>query len=111
MPKKVVVGVVMSDKMDKTRRVEIDRVEKHARYGKYMHRRTVCMVHDPENTSKVGDTVEIRECQPMSKLKRWEFVRVIQKSQLVDVAALHAAKKAEKAALAAERAAEQAEEA
>ena len=95
MPKKVVVGVVTSDKMEKTRRVEIARVEKHPRYGKYIRRRTVCIVHDENNTSRTGDTVEIQECRPMSKQKRWEFVRVVQESRLVDVAALHAAKKAE----------------
>ena len=101
MPKKVVVGIVKSDKMDKTRRVEIDRVEKHPRYGKYMRHRTVCIVHDEENVSKEGDVIEIEECRPISKRKRWTFLRVVQKSRLVDVAALHAAKKAAAAAEAA----------
>ncbi|MDO4573809.1 MAG: 30S ribosomal protein S17 [Planctomycetia bacterium] len=94
MPKKVVVGVVTSDKMDKTRRVEIDRVEKHPRYGKYIRRKSVCIAHDENNTSKEGDTVEIEECRPMSKRKRWNFVSVVQESRLVDVAALHAANRA-----------------
>jgi len=74
------VGVVTSDKMNKTRRVEIPRLVKHARYGKYIKRRTICYVHDEENTSHAGDTVEIMETRPLSKLKRWRLVRVVKQS-------------------------------
>lgn len=98
MPKKQMVGVVTSDKMNKSRRVEIDRLVKHAKYGKFIHRRTVCHVHDENNESHVGDTVEIIECPPKSKLKRWDLVRVVAKSQIVDIAAMRAAAKAEQAA-------------
>jgi len=91
MPKKVAVGVVTSDKMAKTRRVEIPRKVKHPKYGKIIRKRTVCYVHDEQNESGVGDTVEIVESRPLSKLKRWELVRVVEKSRLVDVAALKAA--------------------
>jgi len=91
MPKKVAVGVVTSDKMSKTRRVEIPRKVKHPKYGKIIRKRTVCYVHDEGNESGVGDTVEIVESRPMSKLKRWNLVRVVEKSRLVDVAALRAA--------------------
>lgn len=91
MPKKVAVGVVTSDKMTKTRRVEIPRKVKHKKYGKIISKRTVCYVHDEENESGVGDTVEIIESRPVSKTKRWNLVRVIEKSRLVDVAALRAA--------------------
>ena len=91
MPKRVAVGVVTSDKMLKTRRVEIARKVKHPKYGKIIRKRTVCYVHDEDNESGVGDTVEIIESRPMSKLKRWSLVRVIEKSRLVDVAALRAA--------------------
>ena len=91
MPKKVAVGVVTSDRVDKTRRVEIPRLVKHPKYGKYLRRRTVCYVHDEKSESHLGDTVEIAECRPMSKTKRWELVRVVSKSRLVDVAAMRAA--------------------
>jgi small subunit ribosomal protein S17 len=93
MPKKQVIGVVTSDKMNKSRRVEIPRLVKHPKYGKYIRRRTVCHVHDEENRSKIGDTVEIIECPPRSKVKRWELVRVVAESQQVDLAAMRAATK------------------
>ena len=93
MPKRVVSGVVTSDKMSKTRRVEINRVVKHPKYKKYIRRRTVCHVHDENNESGVGDRVEIIESQPLSKLKRWKLVRVLEKSTEVDLAALRAARK------------------
>jgi small subunit ribosomal protein S17 len=94
MPKRVAVGVVTGDKTSKTRRVEIPRVVKHLKYGKYLRRRTVCYVHDEKNESSVGDTVEIIESRPMSRLKRWQLVRVVAKSRLVDVAAMRAAARA-----------------
>src|SRR6056297_1126973 len=93
MPKRVVTGIVTSDKMSKTRRVEIARLVKHPKYKKYIRRRTVCHVHDENNDSGVGDKVEIIESEPLSKLKRWRLVRVLEKSTAVDVAALRAARK------------------
>jgi len=95
MPKRVVVGVVTKDKAAKTRRVEIPRLVKHPKYGKYLRRKTVCSVHDEENVSQRGDTVEIVECRPRSKMKRWELVRVVEKSRLIDLAAMRAAAKVE----------------
>jgi small subunit ribosomal protein S17 len=71
------VGVVTSDKMNKTRRVEIPRLVKHHRYGKYIRRRTVCLVHDEQNESRAGDTVEIMETRPLSKTKNWRLLRVL----------------------------------
>ena len=91
MPKKQLIGVVTSDKMDKCRRIEIDRLVKHPKYGKYIKSRTVCHVHDENNESKLGDTIEVIECPPKSKLKRWELIRVVKKSTLVDIAAMRAA--------------------
>jgi small subunit ribosomal protein S17 len=91
MPKRVAVGVVASDKMAKTRRVEIPRLVQHPVYGKYIRRTTVCHVHDEHNASALGDTVEIVESRPRSKMKRWELVRVIAKSSAVDLAAMRAA--------------------
>lgn len=98
MPKKQVIGVVTSDKMDKSRRVEIGRSVQHPKYGKIIRRRTVCHVHDEGNESHEGDTVEIIECPPKSKTKRWELVKVIAKSQAVDLHALRMARKAQQEA-------------
>ena len=77
--------MVVKDKTAKTRRVEIPRLVRHAKYGKILRRKTVCHVHDENNESHDGDTVEIRECPPRSRLKRWELVRVVAKSQAVDI--------------------------
>jgi small subunit ribosomal protein S17 len=78
--RRVEIGVVTSDKMNKTRRVEIPRLVKHPRYGKYIRRRTICHVHDEQNESRMGDTVEIMESRPLSKSKHWRLVRVVTKA-------------------------------
>jgi small subunit ribosomal protein S17 len=78
--RRTLTGVVTRDKMNKTRRVEIPRLVKHPRYGKYIKRRTVCYVHDEANEARVGDTVEIMETRPLSKLKAWRLVRVVTKA-------------------------------
>ncbi len=91
MPKRREIGVVVSDKAPKTRRVEIPRLVKHPRYKKYVRRRTVCYVHDEHEQAHLGDVVEIVESRPRSKMKRWELVRVLEKSRRVDVVALRAA--------------------
>jgi small subunit ribosomal protein S17 len=78
--RRTAVGVVTSDKMNKTRRVEIPRLVKHPRYGKYIKRRTICYVHDEKNESHKGDTVEIMESRPISKSKHWRLVRVVTKA-------------------------------
>ena len=96
MPRTVMVGVVTSDKTAKTRRVEIPRMVKHPKYGKYIKRRTVCHAHDENNESRMGDTVEIIESRPMSKTKRWNLVRVVTKGQIIDLAAMRAADKAQR---------------
>jgi small subunit ribosomal protein S17 len=87
MPKRVTVGVVTSDKMKKTRVVQIPWLERHAKYGKLIRRRTICYVHDENEESAAGDTVEIIESRPLSKLKRWALVRVVEKSRVGTVAA------------------------
>src|SRR6516162_7203842 len=81
--RRVAIGRVTSDKMNKTRRVEIPRLVKHARYGKYIKRRTICHVHDEKNESRQGDTVEIMESRPLSKTKHWRLVRVVTKAPAV----------------------------
>jgi small subunit ribosomal protein S17 len=78
-PRKTEVGVVASDKMDKTRRIVVERLVPHEKYGKLMKRRTVCHTHDETNESHIGDLVEIMETRPLSKLKRWRLVRIIRK--------------------------------
>ncbi len=93
MPKKVSVGVVTSDKMAQTRRVELQRRVQHPMYGKFVRQRTICYVHDENNESAQGDTVEIVECRPRSKTKRWELIRVVEKNRAIDVAALRAKSK------------------
>jgi small subunit ribosomal protein S17 len=78
--RRVALGVVTSDKMNKTRRVEIPRLVKHPRYGKYIRRRTICHVHDETNESRQGDTVEIVESRPYSRTKHWRLIRVVIKA-------------------------------
>jgi small subunit ribosomal protein S17 len=78
--RRTLVGVVTRDKMQKTRRVEIQRLVKHPRYGKYIKRRTVCYAHDEANETRIGDTVEIMETRPLSKTKHWRLVRVVKKA-------------------------------
>lgn len=78
--RRIETGIVTSDKMSKTRRVEIPRLVKHPRYSKYIKRRTICYIHDENNESRTGDTVEIAEVRPMSKLKSWRLVRVVKKA-------------------------------
>jgi small subunit ribosomal protein S17 len=92
MPKRQLTGVVTSDKMNKSRRVEIERLVQHPQYGKFMRRSTVCHVHDENNESHEGDTVEIIEAPPRSKTKRWDLLRIVSKSQQVDIAAMRAAR-------------------
>ena len=78
--RRVLQGIVTRDKMAKTRRVEVERLVRHAKYGKFVKRRTVCYAHDEKNESHLGDTVEIVESRPLSKLKRWELVKIVKKA-------------------------------
>ena len=94
MPARVAIGVVTSDKASKTRRVEINRTVRHPKYKKFVKRRSVCHVHDENEESGVGDRVEIQESRPLSRLKRWTLLRVIEKSKEVDITALRAARRA-----------------
>jgi small subunit ribosomal protein S17 len=90
MARRILVGLVTSDKAAKTRRVEIERLVRHPRYSKVIRKKTVCHVHDENNESKLGDKVEIEESRPLSKLKRWRLVRVVEKNREIDVASLRA---------------------
>ena len=74
MPKRILQGVVVSDKMEKTIVVEVERRVQHPIYKKFIRRSKRYAAHDEGNVHKVGDTVFIRECRPISKSKRWEVV-------------------------------------
>ena len=76
--RRVQVGIVVSDKMDKTIVVKVDRLIKHAVYNKYIKRSAKYKVHDENNSSKVGDRVQIIECRPLSKDKRWSLKQIIE---------------------------------
>ncbi|NOY64683.1 MAG: 30S ribosomal protein S17 [Nitrospirae bacterium] len=77
MPKKVFVGTVISDKMDKTVTVAVTRLQKHPLYKKYIKRTTKLKAHDEGNVCRVGDTVKIIESRPLSKTKRWVVLEVL----------------------------------
>lgn len=96
--RKTLTGVVTSDRNSKTRRVDVKRLYQHSSYKKIVRGRTICYVHDEENASKVGDTVEIVECRPRSRTKRWELVRVLQSSDEVAAQLLREDQKAAAAA-------------
>jgi small subunit ribosomal protein S17 len=72
------VGVVVSDKMDKTVVVKVDRLVRHSLYNKYIKRSVKYKVHDEKNSCKVGDRVQIIECRPLSKDKRWNLKQIIE---------------------------------
>ncbi len=74
MPKRVMQGVVVSDKMDKTITVKVERRIMHPLYKKFIRRSKKYAAHDEENAFKVGDTVKIEECRPISKRKTWQVV-------------------------------------
>ena len=76
-------GVVTSTAGKQTIRVVIDSLTKHPKYGKYVHHRTKLAVHDPENTAKLGDMVEIVPCRRMSKNKSWRLLRVLRSGNVV----------------------------
>lgn len=74
MPRRVMQGVVVSDKMDKTVTVKVERRVMHSLYKKFIRRSKKYAAHDENNVCKVGDVVSIRECRPISKNKRWEVL-------------------------------------
>jgi len=78
--KRTVIGRVVSDKMDKTVSVKVERLIKHPVYGKYIRRSTKVLVHDESNECKSGDRVTISECRPVSKNKAWQVVSVIERA-------------------------------
>ena len=79
--KRTLVGRVVSNKMDKTVSVAIERLIKHRAYGKYIRRTAKVMAHDENNECKEGDRVAISECRPVSKNKAWTVVNVVERAQ------------------------------
>ena len=79
--RKVRTGVVVSDAMDKTVMVRIDRQVRHALYGKTVRRSSKLAAHDEANEAKAGDTVRVMETRPLSKTKRWRLVEVVEKAK------------------------------
>jgi small subunit ribosomal protein S17 len=78
---RTVTGTVVSDKMDKTVTVMIERKVKHPVYGKYIRRSTKLHVHDEDNTCQEGDKVTIEQCRPLSKSKSWRLVNVVERGE------------------------------
>lgn len=78
--RKVMRGSVISNKMQKTVVVQIDRKVRHPLYEKFVSRRTKLYVHDENNEARIGDVVEVAQTRPLSKLKSWRLVRIIQKA-------------------------------
>jgi len=76
--KGTMLGNVVSDRREKTRKVEVNYLVRAPKYGKYVRRRTIFHVHDPQETSRLGDRVEIARCRPISKTKSWRLVRVVE---------------------------------
>ncbi len=74
------IGTVVSDKMDKTIVVQVERLVKHRLYHKYIRRRSKFAAHDTENTCRIGDKVVITETRPLSKTKRWRVSKIIEKA-------------------------------
>jgi small subunit ribosomal protein S17 len=79
--RKVRTGVVVSDKMDKTVLVRIDRQVRHSLYGKTVRRSSKLAAHDEQNDAHVGDTVRVMETRPLSKTKRWRVVEVVERAK------------------------------
>jgi len=78
--RKSLIGIVRSNKMDKTITVDVERRVKHSQYGKYVVRTTRFAAHDEKNEALKGDRVEIAETRPLSKTKRWRLLRIVERS-------------------------------
>ncbi|MEX1993322.1 MAG: 30S ribosomal protein S17 [Steroidobacteraceae bacterium] len=77
---RTLTGIVVSNKMNKTISVAVERLIKHPTYGKFVRRTTKLLAHDENNECREGDTVSISECRPLSRHKAWRLVRVIERA-------------------------------
>ena len=82
--RKKLTGVVVGTKMDKTAVVLVKQLKKHNTYNKYVRRNTKYLAHDPNNICQAGDRVRITESKPISKLKRWQVVEIVEKAEVID---------------------------
>ena len=82
--RKTLRGTVVSNRMQKTITVRVERVFKHDKYKKYLRRHKQYHAHDEDGVAGIGDEVEIRECRPLSKIKRWRLVGVLRKAELTE---------------------------
>lgn len=79
--RRILQGIVVSEKMDKTRVVMVERLVRHPVYKKFIKRRKKFMAHDEENQSNMGDTVVLMETRPISRRKRWRLVEIIERAK------------------------------
>jgi small subunit ribosomal protein S17 len=77
---RILTGRVVSDRMDKTAAISVERLVKHPLYGKYIRRTTKVLAHDENNECRVGDTVSIAETRPLSKRKAWKVVEIVERA-------------------------------
>lgn len=80
--RKKLVGVVVGNRMDKTAAVLVSRLKKHRTYQKYLRSHTKYMAHDPKNMCMVGDRVRIIEARPISKMKRWQVLEILERGEI-----------------------------
>ena len=80
--RKVMQGIVVSDKSSKTRVVAVERTIKHPLYGRIIKVKSKFSVHDEKNEARLGDTVKIEECRPISKTKRWRLLEIVERATL-----------------------------
>jgi len=78
---RTIIGVVVSNKMNKTIIVQVERKVKHPLYGKYLRRFSKMVAHDEGNTSRIGDIVIIQQSRPLSKTKRWKLVEIVKREE------------------------------
>ncbi len=77
---RIVTGKVVSDRMDKTAAISVERLVKHPLYGKYIRRTTKVLAHDENNECRIGDTVNIAETRPQSRRKAWRVVEIVDRA-------------------------------
>jgi len=80
--RKSLAGTVVSNRMEKTALILVERLTKHRTYGKYIRRRSKYMAHDPQNKCQIGDKVKILESRPISKRKRWQVLEITKKANI-----------------------------
>jgi len=77
---RILTGRVVSDRMDKTAAISVERLVKHPLYGKYIRRTSKVLAHDENNECRIGDTVNIAETRPLSKRKAWKVVEIVERA-------------------------------